>query len=162
MKTTDYKHTCHPEDAPRIWEWITNRGGIVRWPSVDLADLGRSWTTPYKDEHGEVRTEAPHWKAPRPSHHITDIDDVCVAVDREVKRFRVAIRRSSNGLSMKVTDAGSRRIREAVAKAGVGAYHTFDYETQEAVIMAPESVLPLSRWMAQAKKADPNIEEVSS
>ena len=151
MKTTDYKYTCQPEDAPRIWDWIKNRGGIVKWASCDMSDLNKSWTTPYRDEKGEIRTEAPHWKAPRPSHHITDPADVCVAVDKEVKRFRVGIRRSSNGMSMKVTDAGTRRIREAVAKAGVGAYYRFDYEFQNVVIMAPENVVPLADWIKEEK-----------
>lgn len=153
MKTTaQFKHTCHPEDAPRIHEWLKTRGGIVRWPSVDLSDLDKSWTTPYKDEHGEVRTEAPHWKAPRPSHHITDAAEVCVAIDKEVKRFHVGIRRASSGMSMKVTDGGTRRIRAAVAKAGVGAYYTFDYDTQSALIMAPCEVIPLPEWIERSGK----------
>lgn len=69
-----------------------------------------------------------------------------VAIDREVKRFHVAIRMGSQGFSMKCTDGASRRIRSAVAKAGEGAYHVFDYTTQEAVIMAPEKVIPLPEW----------------
>jgi hypothetical protein len=57
---------------------------------------------------------------------------------KEVKRFRVGIRMGSQGLRVKVTDGGSRRIRREVAKAGAGATYTFDYMTQEAVILVPE------------------------
>ena len=57
--------------------------------------------------------------------------------DIEVKRFRVGVRWGSQGFTLKVTDGGSRRIRREVSKAGDGAYHVFDYMTQEAVIMKP-------------------------
>jgi len=42
-----------------------------------------------------------------------------------------------------------RSIRTAVAKAGEGAYHTFDYATQEAVILKPESQIPLPDYLAE-------------
>lgn len=57
--------------------------------------------------------------------------------DIEVKRFHIGLRMGSQGLIVKVTDGGTRRIRHEVAKAGDGAYYTFDYGTQEAVIMRP-------------------------
>jgi hypothetical protein len=77
---------------------------------------------------------------------ITSAADIDVIKDREVKRFRVGLRRGAQGMSIKVTDAGTRRIREAVTKAGDGAHYVFDYETQEAVILAPESKIPLDQW----------------
>jgi len=91
--------------------------------------------------------DRPNWQAAsEPERIITSVDDVVVSVDKEVKRFRVGVRLSGNGMMLKVTDGGTRRIRAAVAKAGEGAYHTFDYETQEAVIMAPEKTVPLAEW----------------
>ena len=57
----------------------------------------------------------------------------------EVKRFHVGVRMGSNGLALKVTDGGSRRIRREVSKAGEGAYYAFDYLTQDAIILRPKS-----------------------
>jgi hypothetical protein len=68
---------------------------------------------------------------------------------REVKRFRIGVRGSDNGLSLKVTDGGSRRIRSAVAKGRDGARYVFDYDTQEAVILAPNGKVNLADWMKQ-------------
>lgn len=140
-------HTCPPENAEKMFDWIATRGGVAIWPSIDLSDLDKSWSTPANDKDGNPTTK-PHWKADsKPSRIITDPSQILVTKDKEVKRFHVAIRRGSQGLVMKVTDGGTRRIRAAVAKAGEGAYYEFDYETQEAVIMAPEEQIPLSEWV---------------
>jgi hypothetical protein len=48
---------------------------------------------------------------------------------------------------MRLTAGGSRKVRAAIAKAGLGAYHVFDYELQEAVIMAPTgAAITLTQW----------------
>jgi len=52
----------------------------------------------------------------------------------EVKRFRVGVRMDSQGLCLKVTDGGSRRILRELLKVGDGSFYEFDYFTQEAVI----------------------------
>lgn len=83
---------------------------------------------------------------------ITDPDDLEVAIDREVKRFHVAVRMGSQGMCLKVTDGGTRRIRKEVAKAGKGAYHVFDYDDWDnAVIMAPEKVVPFTQYVEEAR-----------
>lgn len=134
------------ENAPRILDWLQHRGGLAIWPSINLANPAASWTTPALDAEGKPSTK-PTWEAAStPERVITDISDVLVSVDKEVKRFRVGVRMGSQGLMLKVTDGGTRRIRAAVAKAGAGAYHIFDYGTQEAVIMAPEKQIPLDEW----------------
>lgn len=139
-------HTCSPENAEKMLDWIATRGGVAIWPSIDLSDLDKSWSTPANAIDGTPTTK-PHWKSDhKPCRTITDPAEILVTKDKEVKRFHVAIRMGSQGLVMKVTDGGTRRIRAAVAKAGEGAYYTFDYETQEAVIMAPEEQIPLSEW----------------
>ena len=51
-------------------------------------------------------------------------------------------------MSLKVTDGGSRRIRREVMKACEGAFYVFDYSSQEAVIMAPASNMPLLDWQS--------------
>jgi len=59
----------------------------------------------------------------------------------EVKRFHVAVRLSSNGLMLKLTDASTRKVRNAVEKAtekyGRKALYGFDLDVQNAVIWIP-------------------------
>ena len=145
------KHNCTVENAPRLADWIQNRGGVAVWRSVNLSNPGASWSTPLLTEDGKPCSK-PTWQAgAEPEQVITDPSDIEVTVDREVKRFRVGIRPGSQGLSLKVTDGGSRRIRAAIEKAGEGAYHNFDYDTQEAIIMAPEpeSTMSLRDWIEE-------------
>jgi len=133
-------------NAAKIRQWIKERGGISVWHSVDLSDPSREWITAARDESGEI-TKRPSWKcANTPASVITDESQIEVTTCREVKRFHVAIRTGSQGFSLKCTDASSEKIRCEVDKAGEGAYYEFDYETQEAVIFAPEKTVPLTKW----------------
>lgn len=147
-------HTIRAQDAALVLKWLQTRGGIAVWQSVNLSNLDGGWTTPATAVDGTPMPK-PNWQAGEVPTIITDAAEVMVAFDREVKRFRVALRRGSQGLSVKVTDVGSRRIREAVAKAGKGAYYLFDYATQEAVIMAPTATVPILEWAATGGANDP-------
>jgi hypothetical protein len=138
-------HTVTSDNAEQILGWLRTRGGIAIWPSVNMSDLGLSWTTPALTD-GKPTTK-PTWQAGETPEIITDPAQVLVSVDREVKRFHVAVRTGSQGLSLKVSDGGSRRIRKAVAAAGEGAYHVFDYGTQEAVIMNSVTTVPILEWL---------------
>jgi len=151
---TRFRYVAEATNAARIAEWLRTRGGIAIWRSVDLSDLDKSWTTPLRDESGARVTSPPHWKAEgSPSTVITDPAEVGVTLSREVARFRIAVRRGTQGLSLKLTDASSRRVRAAVDKAGEGAHYTFDYGTQEAVILAPEKEpVPLREWLADREE----------
>lgn len=140
-------HIVNPENAKKFYEWITTRGGLAIWDSIDLSDPNFSITTPVLDKDGNP-TVKPHWKlGEKPARIITNAEEVVVRKYVEVKRFHVGIRVGSQGMTLKVTDGGSRRIRTAVSKAGEGAYHVFDYETQEAVIMKPVSTVPLLEFL---------------
>jgi hypothetical protein len=142
---TTTKHQVDVQNAPKMLEWIASRGGIAVWKSQDLGNLGQGWTTPAKQENGEDM-QPPTWQCkgqiPRV---ITDPEEIEVCIDKEVKRFHVAVRRG-DGFSFRCTDASSRKVKQAVEKAGNGAYHVFDYSTQEAVIMIPVSVITLAQW----------------
>lgn len=139
------KHICTIENAPKFWEWIQTRGGIAVWQSVNLSNAGASWSTPAMSKEG-LPTEKPTWESDsKPSRIIKDAGEVMVSIDKEVKRFHVAIRRGQC-FNFKCTDASSRKIRQACEKAGDGSYHMFDYETQEAVIMAPDKQMSLQEW----------------
>ncbi len=138
------KHQCSPENAGKMKDWIANRGGLFIWQSINLSNPSASWTTPARTEDGQPY-QKPTWQAAAaPARHITSADDVEVVTANEVKRFHVGVRQA--GLSIKVTDGGSRRIRAAVEKAGEGAWYEFDYSTQEAIILVPGKVVPLNEW----------------
>jgi len=144
----DYRHNCTAENAPRFLDWIRNRQGIAVWRSLDLSDPSFSLSTPVLDPEGNPVTK-PHWKVgSAPDFIVTNPDEIEVHLDHEVKRFHVAVRLGSNGMKLKCTPGATRRIEAAVATAGPGAYHVFDYETQEAVIMAPEKTQSLTEWAA--------------
>jgi hypothetical protein len=137
--------TIESQNAMKIKSWFETRGGIAVWQGLNLSNI-RQMITPLHDEEGKRYTK-PSWDMPNePSEIITDISQVQAGVDKEVRRFHVAVRRSSNGFAFKCTDASSAKIRAAVEKAGDGAYHKFDYETQEAVIYKQESTVPLSEY----------------
>jgi len=143
------KHTINEANAERMATWIKERGGIAVWRSINLSNPGASWSTPALNTDG-TSTGKPTWQAANePEAVITDPNDVLVSTDVEVKRFRVGVRMGSQGFMVKVTDAGSRRIRAEVEKAGEGAHYTFDYETQQAVIWKPTSVLSLVEWQVK-------------
>ena len=146
------KYQVNSEDAPRIWDWIQNRGGIQIWESVDLSMPGHSLTVPLTDPNGVVNDKPPDWRHQQAGRIITSPDDVEVCIDKEVKRFHVGTQRADM-LRWEVTSAGSKRIRQEVEKAGKGAYHVFDYgDYKNAVIMAPEKILPLREFIAQQEK----------
>jgi hypothetical protein len=141
-----------PENAVKMAEWLRTRGGLAIWNSVDLSDPGFSMTTPVLT--GDLKPyPKPHWKVEnQPSRIITDAAEVVVSEDVEVKRFHIAVRMGSQGLTLKLTDASTRRVRKEVEKAGEGAYYTFDYGTQEAVIMKPAKQTPLLDYLKGKQK----------
>jgi hypothetical protein len=104
--------------------------GIQVWNSINLSNPGAQWIT-------GMGPGKPTWQVGNePDYVIRDPWKVGVQGEEEVRRFRVGVRPSSNGLSIKVTDGGTRRIRAALAKYE-GSRYEFDYETQEAIILAP-------------------------
>ena len=135
----DFKHVCSEENAPRFKDWIENRGGVAVWKSINLSNIGASWSTPALAKDG-TPTPKPTWEAEEtPSLVVTDPKDIGVTTDKEVKRFHVAVRRGGNGFMLKCTEASTRKIDKALTKAGEGSHYQFDYSTQEAVIFAVTS-----------------------
>ena len=142
------------ENAPRFLEWLRARGGVAVWQSVDLSDPG-SVSTPARTVEGAAMSR-PHWKfAEAPERIITSAADIDVVVWQEVKRSRVGLQHGAQGFRVKLTDAGSRRLRAAVAAAGEDATYKFDYETQDAVVLAPKTCVPLNEWAGLDVTASP-------
>ncbi len=143
------KLECDQENAPLLAKWIKAGRGLARWQSADLSDPDKTWTTPARTTDGKPMPKQ-NWRMNNePEIIVESADDVTVHVDKEVKRFHVGIRIRGQGLIIKCTDGSTRRIRSAVAKAGNGAYHVFDYDTQDAIIRAPEpgKSITLTEWM---------------
>lgn len=142
-------HIVTEQTARMIADWLRTRNGIAIWESIDMSRPDASVTTPVNGPAGHPTAKPYHWVASEPACIITDPDDVLVSKDIEVKRFHVAVRLGAYGFKVKCTDASTRRIRREVEKAGKGAYYEFDYATQEAVIMKPETAYtPLPDWLA--------------
>lgn len=148
------KHEVMPENVEKFKDWLANRGGIAIWKSVNLSNPGLSMSSPALEKDGTPYSK-PSWQvANQPERIITDPADVVVIVPKEVKRFHVGVRMGSQGMSYKVTDGGTRRIRAAVVNAGDGAWYEFDYSTQEAVILVPDMTVPLNEWQPTKEPAN--------
>lgn len=160
MNTKPY--ITEPEHAEKIADWLRNRGGIAIWRSINLAEPGRSLTTPVNTDEGKPYPKPAWWVADKPERIITDFADVLVSHDVEAKRFRVGLRMGGNGMQIKCTDGATRRIRREVASAGEGAYHIFDYETREAVIMKPASQVSLLEHLAVQMRAGIHLVKTAS
>jgi hypothetical protein len=110
MTTKTYAVECHADNAARFRDWIANRGGIAVWPSIDLRNAGGSCSTP-----ADVTT-SPGWSyASAPNLIVTDPADVGVYTEALFKAVRVSLRRSGNGLSLKLTDASQRKVDALMA-----------------------------------------------
>lgn len=148
----DKDYSCQAANAAQIFDWLKNRGGIAIWKSINLSNPSGSWTAPYLDDKGAVKGK-PTWEADsKPARVITDPAEVWVMVPKEVKRFHIAIRAGAQGMSLKLSDGASRRVREAVAKEGIGAWYEFDYMTQEAVIFVAEREQRIAEFFADKEK----------
>ena len=147
MTTTVTRHRILVANADQVWRWFQERGGIAVWKSIDICTAGQSWTTPLRDSEGNSMPRQDWRMEEKPSLTITDPAEVVVDMPREVKRFRIAVRVGGQGLLLKCTAAASRRIRRECEKAGEGAWHDFDYATQEAVILVPGESKPLVEYV---------------
>jgi len=143
----DFKIVTNEQNAGQVAAWLATGQGVAAWASLNLSNPGANWLTPALTTDGQPMGK-PTWQAANEPDVITfDSDDIGVENLVEVKRFHVALRRSSNGLSMKLTDASSRKLHKAVDDAGDGATYNFDHFTQEAVILAPTGdPISLTTW----------------
>lgn len=138
------KFHCLEPNAPLFLEWLTAGRGLAVWRSLNLSNPGASWSSPARETDGTPKLK-PCWEADnKPERVIEDINEVVVDIPRLVKRFRVGVK--ANGPRFEVTSGGSRKIKAAVEKAGDHAWYEFDYNTQEALIYAPERTVPLADW----------------
>jgi len=134
-------------NAPKIAFWLEKRGGVALWQRINPSNLG-SIFVPAKQENGEP-TQKPSWQyADAPERIITDPNEVRVFVPVVVARFHVAVRRSSNGMMLKLTDGSSERLRRALEKHGPTSNYYFDYdEVNNCVITVQKEEKTLREFM---------------
>lgn len=144
-------HRVTAANAAKIYKWLTTRGGVAVWDSINLSNPGASWTTPALTEDGQPMTK-PTWQAANaPARIITDPAEIVVDVPKLVKQFHVGVRMGSQGLSLKLTDGATRRVRREVAKAGDNAWYEFDYGLQDALIFVPDRTVPIAEFIKEAQ-----------
>lgn len=149
------KHEVSPEHAQRMWDWLQTRGGIAIWQSVNLANPIGSWSSPALTPEGEP-TPPPTWECARiPARIITDPAEIVVLSPKEVERFRVFVHMGKQGMSLKLTDHSTAKLRRRVAhwnsvRAEQDAWHIYDYSTQECIILVnAHEPRPLVDWIAE-------------
>lgn len=149
---------CLVDNAPKFWDWITNRGGVALWRSANLSNPGASWCTPACTENGDPYPQ-PTWETDQfPVVVVTDLKNIEVYKAEEIKRFHVAVRRRGGGLTYKCTEASTKRLQKEVSKVE-GAFHRFDYASQEAVIMRPIVQGTLEEWVRLNPQHAETVEE---
>jgi len=131
--------------APLIYQWIKDRGGVAVWNSISLSDPSKQLLTPALTD-GKPTTK-PHWSVTDTPEVISDAAAVWVTIDKEVKRFHIALR--NTGLYIKLTDASSRRVRAETERAGEDAHYEFDYDCQEAVIFKSTQKFTLTQYAVE-------------
>lgn len=138
-----------PENAAKIASWLKNRGGIKIWDSANLSNPSATWTMPFLTEDGKDSPK-PTWEAGSVIRVITDIAEVEVAIPKEYKRFRIAIRQTGVfGMTWKLTDFASAKVHRIVAEAQEkhgDAWYEFDYDQQQAVVLVADKVIPLAEF----------------
>jgi hypothetical protein len=148
-------HITSPETAKQVADWLRTRGGIAIWQSADIGFADRTLTTPANTTDGQPYPKPAWWVDAAPCV-ITDFADVLVSKDRPVKRFPVGLCKGS-GLQMICTAGATRRIKAELAKAGEDAFHVFDYDTGEAVIMLPVTQVPLLEYLRTLENPDMHL-----
>lgn len=99
-----FKIEISKADAPRIADWLANRGGVAIWQSLDLSRAGERVFAP-------ADAPRPSWRyADKPVEIVTQAGDIGVYTETLFKAFPVSLRRSSNGLTLKLTDNSQRKV----------------------------------------------------
>jgi hypothetical protein len=121
----------------KMEDWIANRGGVQVWNNINMSNPGAGpMFTPANKQDGTLM-DKPSWSVER-GEVIQNIQRFqFVKSWHEIKRFHVAIRRGSQGFSMKLTDGSTGKVRRFQDNHPEASYR-FDYETQECVFEVPE------------------------
>jgi hypothetical protein len=145
-----FRTECSAEDAPKFALWIKERGGIAVWKSVNLSNPGGSWSTPVRDVNGSVNGP-PTWQCGfKPDAIVSDPAEVGVYREVLFKAFPVAVRRSGNGLMLKLTDAAQRKLEATLERCkeqhGSAHYRSGVLQGPSIGVFYTGSLVPLSEF----------------
>lgn len=132
-----------PGARTRFEAWIKDRGGVQVWNNVNLSDCGAGllFTPALTDSTTPEQTPKPHWSRER-GEVVKDISRFrFLKAFKEVKRIKIAVRVGSQGLSLKLTDASSAKVRkwcEKIAEGNNGVQPYYHFECDECVLELPE------------------------
>lgn len=154
MSSKLFPVTCVPENAERFAMWIRERGGICLWKSLNLSNPGASWCTPFILEDGTEATK-PNWQTDNaPAVVVTSMDDVGVEIPVEIKRIKISL--IQRGFKVVLTDGSTRKVNDALDKAGDRAFYTF--EDDVAVIWGVRGTVALDEWLAAVSVPTPHVD----
>ena len=154
MAKSPFLITCVPENAERFAMWLKDRGGISLWKSLNLSNPGASWCTPALTEEGTDYPK-PNWQTESaPALTVCDPDFVGVEIPQEFKRVKISLKQQGL-MKVVLTDGSTRKVRDAVEKAGDGAFYTF--EDDMAVIWAVRGTVCLEEWLAAIAEPFPTL-----
>lgn len=130
--------------APKLADWIANRGGVAIWWSQDLSKAGAHCETPVLQPDGS-KTCRPHWQYPAEPVVVTDRNAIMLTTYREVERVRVAHNRRGNE-----TFASRKRRQAALARhtSPVWSWGHDDGGRTIAIIEVRDGTITLADWMA--------------
>src|SRR4051812_36313384 len=101
------KFEISSEHAAKFSDWLKTRGGILVWQSLDMSNPCTS-STPATIRRGDCQEPLkegedpdtvipypwPGWRFDKtPVRHVTEVAECVVMLDKEVRRFRVGLRR---------------------------------------------------------------------
>lgn len=118
-----------PGCREKFENWIQYRGGVQVWKNQNLSNpnAGDMFTAALTIE-GQP-TPCPHWSRAA-GELVKEIGGFRFVKElKEVQRCRIALRMGDSGLTIKLTDASSRRVRAICAeiKARTGEDPTFSW-----------------------------------
>ena len=150
MTDKQFAVECAEEFASTFKGWLDGRGGLAAWKSIYLADPGAGCTTPALDDEGKPYPK-PHWKYGNTPEVITDENQVGVLIEVLFKEVRVALRISSNGLTLKLTEGSQRKLEKALAKCrelhGNAHYRKGDMFDRCIRVYYTSAVVPLPEYL---------------
>lgn len=125
---TKFKHECNEETAPKFLKWISERGGVAVWKSINLSNPGASWSSPATIRKGDcdgIPSDAPDadeiipypkptWQASNTPIIFTNLDEIGVYTDALYKAFRVGLKMS--GMSSHLTDGAQRKLDKVMTE----------------------------------------------
>lgn len=144
------------EHVSKYRDWLTHRGGIAVWTSVNLSNPGQKWSTPAFSIDGTPTTK-PNWQAGDTPIVVTDPSQVGIYTETLFKDISVKLRFGSQGFMLKLSDASQRKVDRVLdacrAKHGNAHYRTGGLVNPVVSVYYTDKIIPLSEYQETEKGA---------